>query len=371
MQIFLNGGGDGIQTIEANKKLNEIIDHTKPLLYIPLAMESKKYLSCFEWIKGELKDVDVPRIDMITSTEEIIQKDLYGYSAIFIGGGNTFKLLNDLKVSGAFEKIKEYILNNGIIFGGSAGAIIFGNNLKSCALDDENEVGLEDISGFDVLDGYSLLCHYTNRTKEKDEESKKYLMELSKKEKVIALPEEDTIFINNGNIEIIGTRPYYIFEDGNVTEIKVIESIELIPYKDEYYDFVYGVKKIAYKKYVEECWGAWNEKEQEEYFARFINQVRKNAYIIRLQGKNIGFYNGELLQNSNYEIGNICIIPEYQGRGIGTKLLKEIIKKYEDTNIEIQYFKQNQVGNLYKRLGFVLNGETEFHYKMIKKNKIR
>lgn len=132
--------------------------------------------------------------------------------------------MNELKRSGAFKKIKEYINNDGIVFGGSAGAIIFGNNLKSCALDDENEVGLTDISGFDILNGYSLLCHYTNRTKEKDEESRRYLIELSKTEKIIALPEEDTIFINNDNIEVIGNKPYYKFENCTMTKVEVINK---------------------------------------------------------------------------------------------------------------------------------------------------
>ena len=36
----------------------------------------------------------------------------------------------------------------------------------------------------------------------------------------------------------------------------------------------------------------------------------------------IGFYNGEIIDNGNYEIGNICIIPKYQGKGIGTKIEK-------------------------------------------------
>ncbi|MDE7274479.1 MAG: hypothetical protein K2N95_15740 [Lachnospiraceae bacterium] len=30
MKVFLCGGGAGIQTIEANKRLNEVIDHSKP-----------------------------------------------------------------------------------------------------------------------------------------------------------------------------------------------------------------------------------------------------------------------------------------------------------------------------------------------------
>ncbi len=216
MRIFLNGGGDGAQTIEANKRLNEVIDHKKPLLYIPLAMESEMYPSCLEWIKGELREVDTIGIEMVTSAQEIIDKDLSQYCAIFIGGGNTFKLLYELKISGAFEKIKSYIESDGIVFGGSAGTIIFGESLESCILDDTNEVGLKDIAGFDVLDGISLLCHYTNRTEEKDSESRAYLLELSKQIKVIALPEEDTLFINGDEVELIGSRPYHVFENGVV-----------------------------------------------------------------------------------------------------------------------------------------------------------
>ncbi|MCH5317537.1 MAG: Type 1 glutamine amidotransferase-like domain-containing protein [Eubacterium sp.] len=218
MKIFLNGGGDGKQTAETRKRFNEIIDHSKPLLYVPLAMESDMYDGCYEWINEEMNDVGIPAIEMVRSAEELAEKKLKDYCALFFGGGNTFKLLNDLKTSGAFEKIKEYIENGGVIFGGSAGAIIFGKNLESCRLDDPNEVGLEDISGFNVLNGISLLCHYTNRSPQKDSESKKYLLELSKRMKIIALSEENTIFINENRIEVIGAKPYYCFENGKIYE---------------------------------------------------------------------------------------------------------------------------------------------------------
>ena len=98
--------------------------------------------------------------------------------------------------------------------GGSAGAIIFGRDLEACRLDDANEVNLTDIDGFDVLDGISILCHYTNRTAEKDEQSKQYLLELSKCRKAVALPEEVTLFVNDEDVEVIGDRPYYLFENG-------------------------------------------------------------------------------------------------------------------------------------------------------------
>ncbi len=218
MPIFLCGGGSGEQTVEATRRFSDAIDRTKPLLYIPLAMEPDLYPSCLEWIKGEMSDVDIANIEMVTSAEEIVRKDLKNYSAIFIGGGNTFKLLYELKTSGAFDRIKFYIEQGGVVFGGSAGAIIFGESLESCALDDENYVGLRDIAGFNVLNGISLLCHYTNRTEEEDRKSTEYLTELSKRLKVIALPEEDTLLVNGDKIEVIGTRPYYYFKNGSREE---------------------------------------------------------------------------------------------------------------------------------------------------------
>ena len=364
MKLILNGGGTDQQVADARALLNSLIDHNKKILYIPFAWPDPTYSGCLEFMSDELSDIDKQGIDMVTSTDELMSKNFTDYACIYIGGGNTYKLLNDLKIGGAFDKIKRYLLeDDGIVYGGSAGAIIFGKDLDSCNTDDENEVGLVDNSGFNMINGYSLLCHYTSREPERTELSKNYLLELSKKKPIYAIPEEDTIYINNGKIEFLGIRPYYEFKDGGMN---MKDIINLVPYTDEDYEFVYQVKKNAYKKYVEECWGTWNEEDQRTYFEKFITTVRNNAYIIMNGNTKIGFYNGEVLENGNYEVGNICIIPEYQGKGIGTKILKDKLEENKDRNIEIQYFKQNPVGALYERLGFVPSGETQFHYQMIK-----
>ena len=140
----------------------------------------------------------------------------------------------------------------------------------------------------------------------------------------------------------------------------------LVPITEMDYEFIYELKKNAYKQYVELNWGAWDEAAQREYFKKFIEAYKDTTYLIELDEKVIGFYNDEFLENGDYEVGNICIIPEYQGKGIGTKILKDVLEQYSDKDIHIQYFKQNPVGNLYQRLGFVPNGETPFHYQMVK-----
>ena len=232
MKIFLCGGGSDYKTIEANKKLNEIINHNKPILYIPLAMDEKvhSYDSCLEWVKQELSCVEVPNIEMVRTFEELANKKYNNYSAIFIGGGNTFKLLKGIKDSGSFDKIKNYIEQDGIIFGGSAGAIILGYDIKSCSSMDDNDVELQDTKGFDVLNGISIFAHYTNHNpklteKENlliDEKYTKSLIDFSiKKGPVIALPEENTIYINDNDITVIGNLPYYKFINGKKHKIEI------------------------------------------------------------------------------------------------------------------------------------------------------
>lgn len=219
MKLILNGGGDGKQVESARQLLNALIDNTKKILYVPLAWPDPSYSGCFEFMTNELSDVSNTGIDMVKTAEELYNKNYAEYACIYIGGGNTYKLLNDLKTSGCFDKIKKYLVeDDGIVYGGSAGAIIFGKDLDSCNTDDDNEVGLVDNTGFNLLKGYSLLCHYTNRENDRTEISKNYLLGLSNTKPIYAIPEEDTIYVSDDNIEFFGSKPYYEFKNGTMNE---------------------------------------------------------------------------------------------------------------------------------------------------------
>ena len=232
MQLILCGGGAGEQNTQANQRLNEIIDHTKPILYIPLAMDEIEhpYDECYEWIKEELGNVDVPSIKMVRTFEELASENLEEYTALFIGGGNTYKLLLGLKQTMAFNNIKNYLNNNGIIIGGSAGAVIFGYDINIIASMDPNDVDLTDSKGFDMLSGISIFPHYTNnKSKLSEHENKERLnyftnsiINFSKTVgEVFAIPEEDAIYVNDSNIEFLGTRPYYIFKNGIMEKYEI------------------------------------------------------------------------------------------------------------------------------------------------------
>ena len=217
MKLILCGGGWAEKTVIPNKIFESLIKPDKPILYIPQARDRdpEGYITCKPWLLGEFKDIKHGEIDTVESLSEVANKNLSDYAAIFIGGGNTFKLLKELKESGAFNKIQEYINNNGLVYGCSAGACIFGKDIEICLYAAPNLVALKDTSGFNSVFGCSLAAHYTNKNAERTQQATDYLTEYSHKEPVIALPEEDSLYINGDTVEVIGTRPYYVFNKGN------------------------------------------------------------------------------------------------------------------------------------------------------------
>lgn len=113
---------------------------------------------------------------------------------------------------------------------------------------------------------------------------------------------------NNANIHQYNMRPYIDNEYHN------------------YKEFIYQLRKDTYKKYFEENNVIENEEQLKKIHEEFIKNPQIDLWIIQLNGENIGFYNGIISDNCNYQIENICIIPKYQGMGIENQIEKDIIE---------------------------------------------
>lgn len=150
-----------------------------------------------------------------------------------------------------------------------------------------------------------------------------------------------------------------------------VSNLELKSYKNGNQDeiqFIYNLKREVYKKYVEKYFKEWNEENQKKLFNRFMKENSKNIELIYIKDEVVGFYNGKEKDDNTFEIGNICIKSEYQNKGIGTAVLKEILFENNGKEIILQCFKDNPVIKLYERMGFEKIDETETHYIMKKAN---
>ncbi|WP_322421683.1 Type 1 glutamine amidotransferase-like domain-containing protein [Jeotgalibacillus haloalkalitolerans] len=212
--LFLSGGGDQDQTKVIDAIFIEKIDKTKPLLYIPIAMDSSQFDDCYQWIIDVFNPFGIT-VMMWTDLNNKRIDDLTSFSAVYIGGGNTYRLLNAMRASGFDQIIYHYVQDNGILYGGSAGAIIMGTDIKTCDHTDPNHVHLQDCSGLELVNSYAIWCHY----KETDEELILRYIQTSSNP-VIALPEETGILLEDHQAKVIGTLPAYMFKDGTKSVVQ-------------------------------------------------------------------------------------------------------------------------------------------------------
>lgn len=225
-RIFLSGGGNEEQSKRLDQLLVSLIPKNKRMLYIPTAMQphsSNTFGSYFDWIKSAFAKLHFKNIDMWVDLEGRTYSELKKYCAVYLGGGNTFSLLNDLKKSGFDKLLKKYIRDKGIVYGGSAGAIVLGRDIRTAAFgkdSDKNLVRIKRFDGLNLVKNCAINCHYT---KKDDRLNFKFIAK--HKYNVIALPERTGLYITNNRIKIIGYEPAYLFTKNKKTLLKINSTI--------------------------------------------------------------------------------------------------------------------------------------------------
>lgn len=216
MKLFLGGGGGKEDSIELDKKFVASLDLSKPLLYIPIAINTDKhpYSGCLEWLLDVFGPLGVKNIVMWVE-DDLKQKqeeDFGQFGGVYIGGGNTFKLLKELKEFGTFEILRKLTEKDIPIYGGSAGAIIFAKTIIPALSADDNFVELTDFSAFNLVKNYDMWCHYSGSL---DLVVKSYMDKYSLK-KIIAIPENAGLYVTKKSIEIVGPADVNIFEEEDI-----------------------------------------------------------------------------------------------------------------------------------------------------------
>ena len=227
-KIFISGGGGIEDSLLLDKKFVNSFKKKK-VLYIPIAMERDEvgFESCYDWIISALSRHSEDFIDIVMLLD-LADKNLQmsDFDGIYIGGGNTYKLLQYIYATGFDKILMSFIKNNGIVYGGSAGAIILGKNISTVI--EENDKNYKYDQGLSLIGDYSIRCHYNKNID--DEKIFKFIKYY--KYPVIALPEKTGLVINNKYSEVIGSENAVIFNINGEREYKkpndVITSVHLI-----------------------------------------------------------------------------------------------------------------------------------------------
>lgn len=103
--------------------------------------------------------------------------------------------------------------------------------------------------------------------------------------------------------------------------------------------------------------------DRETTLQRIIYQFDK-AHIILLNDEPVGLL--KINRGNKTEVFQLQIDPTQQGKGLGKKILKDILEEAskEGKTVELSVLKTNKAQHLYTSLGFKTVGEDEHSYFM-------
>ena len=137
----------------------------KTVTFIPTASKVEKvvfYVNSGEKALQKLGLI-IDELDISTASNDEINSKLRNNDFIYITGGNTFFLLQELKKTGADKIIIDEINKGKLYIGESAGAIVTSANVEYAKrMDDVKKApNLTEFSGLNLVDFY-VIPHYTN-----------------------------------------------------------------------------------------------------------------------------------------------------------------------------------------------------------------
>lgn len=128
-------------------------------------------------------------------------------------------------------------------------------------------------------------------------------------------------------------------------------------------EFAYRTKKTAFKQYVEEVWG-WDEEEQRQLHVR--RYALQEFNVIQWSGIDVGIM-AVVREPDCVKLNQMFVLPEYQGRGIGTACTMRVIEDAaaSELSVRLKVLKVNSRAiRFFQKLGFNSIGESDTHVLM-------
>lgn len=174
----------------------------KIVTFIPTASKVEKIVFYVNSAKKVLQKLGliIDELDISTASNDEINSKLRNNDFIYVTGGNTFFLLQELKKTGADKIIIDEINKGKLYIGESAGAIVTSANIEYAKrMDDVKKApNLTEFSGLNLVDFY-VIPHYTNFPFEKTVE--KIIEDYSSKLNLSPISNKDAILVVDNKID--------------------------------------------------------------------------------------------------------------------------------------------------------------------------
>ena len=139
-----------------------------------------------------------------------------------------------------------------------------------------------------------------------------------------------------------------------------MESYTLHPMTEADKEQVRDLNQRCYRDLVERQFGKWDEEVQRQFFENKWDSAKFQKILI--DGKMAGLLSLQRHADHLF-LSEIQVAPEFQGHGIGTTILRDILDSAADSGlpVKLQVLNCNRAIALYRRLNFVTTGKTDTH----------
>lgn len=175
---------------------------TTRIVYWPFALSAEMSASADQWLRNNL---DLLGVSYLLTTWQTLgdhdpsELDTARVDLLFVGGGNTFRLLDQVRRYGFVDPVRRFWNAGGDYYGGSAGAVLACESIEIADGHDHNEPGLRDLTGLGLLPGIAVLPHFTE-----DQLADALYWAADRRNVVFGLPEAVGLRCVDGQAEVVG-----------------------------------------------------------------------------------------------------------------------------------------------------------------------
>lgn len=206
--MYLGGGG----TADDERPVWEAaLAGCHTVLYWPFALPVAAHAESLFWLDRQLAPFGSFGIEMWSTLGPADPAALDRYDLLFVGGGNTYALLDEIGRHGWLVPVGAWIRGGGRYYGGSAGAVLAGADVDVAGeVGDPNEVGLTGTAALNLLGGRDLWPHFAP-----SDVAAARAWAARTGRPVLGVPEQGGLLVDGGVIRCAGPSAVHVVEAGS------------------------------------------------------------------------------------------------------------------------------------------------------------
>ena len=207
-KVALGGGGGAKDSVLLDAVFAGWLGTHGRLLYWPIALRGyTAFDSCYAWLTSTFAPFQLTDITLWAELAGHHSYELDRFDGVYIGGGNTYALLAECLATGFDRHLVDYVMQGGMVYGGSAGAVLLGKTIQTVAHIDQNLISLQETACLNLAQDHAVWVHYTAQD---DARITEFVTQ--SKERLLALSEQSGVTIVAEKVANVGFVPTFVFD---------------------------------------------------------------------------------------------------------------------------------------------------------------